>query len=91
MDWKLDIFCQLKKHKHQWNVYDEIIEHCMLFIYIILNQSFFLLDNRLLENNSILQTQRNKLEKDVNHLRLANSGLEKASEARLTYFSKLHI
>jgi hypothetical protein len=38
-----------------------------------------------LENNGILQIQCTKLEKDVNHLRLANAGLEKASEARLVY------
>ena len=30
-----------------------------------------------------LQLQCIKLEKDVHHLRLANAGLEKASEARL--------
>jgi hypothetical protein len=35
-----------------------------------------------LENNGILQNQNIKLEHDVKHLRLANAGLEKASEAR---------
>ncbi len=40
------------------------------------------IDNRILENNAILQIQYVKLEKDVNHLRLTNAGLERASEAR---------
>jgi hypothetical protein len=35
------------------------------------------------ENNAGLQIRCIKLEKDVHHLRLANAGLEKASEARL--------
>jgi hypothetical protein len=35
-----------------------------------------------LENNAILQIQCVKFEKNVNQLRLANAGLEKASEAR---------
>ncbi|CAF1168435.1 unnamed protein product [Rotaria sordida] len=64
MDWKSNIVCQLKDHKHQWNVYDEIIKHY----------------NRLSDNNVALQIQCVKLENDVNHLRLANAGLEKASE-----------
>lgn len=37
------------------------------------------LDNRLLENNTLLQIQCVKLEKDVHHLRLSNVGLERAS------------
>jgi hypothetical protein len=37
------------------------------------------------ENNAVLQIQCAKFEKDVNHLRLANAGLERASEARLVY------
>ncbi|CAF3392146.1 unnamed protein product [Rotaria sp. Silwood2] len=65
MDWKTNIICQLKDHKRQWNVYDEIIQHY----------------NRLLDNNTTLQIQCVKLENNVNHLRLANAGLEKASEA----------
>ncbi|CAF1575256.1 unnamed protein product [Rotaria sp. Silwood1] len=65
MDWKSDIICQLQDHKRQWTVYDEIIQHY----------------NRLLENNATLQIQCIKLENDVNHLRLSNAGLEKASEA----------
>jgi hypothetical protein len=36
-----------------------------------------------LENNTILQNQNIKLETEVKHLRLANAGLERASEARL--------
>jgi len=43
---------------------------------------FSVIDNRILENNAILQIQCGKLEKDVNHLRLSNAGLERASEAR---------
>ncbi|CAF1165549.1 unnamed protein product [Adineta steineri] len=65
MDWKSDIVGQLKTHKHQWNIFDEIIEHY----------------NRLLDNHVFVQTRCAKLEKDVGHLRLANAGLEKASEA----------
>ncbi|CAF4405874.1 unnamed protein product, partial [Adineta steineri] len=56
---------QLKTHKHQWNIFDEIIEHY----------------NRLLDNHVFVQTRCAKLEKDVGRLRLANAGLEKASEA----------
>ncbi|CAF0868683.1 unnamed protein product [Adineta steineri] len=64
-NWKSYIFCQLKEHNQQWNGYNDIIEHY----------------NRILENNSILQIQCTKLVTDVNYLRLANAGLEKASEA----------
>jgi hypothetical protein len=38
-----------------------------------------------LENNAVLQIQNLKFEKDVQHLRLSNAGLERASEARLVY------
>ncbi|CAF5037167.1 unnamed protein product, partial [Rotaria magnacalcarata] len=65
MDWKSDIICQLKDQKQHWNVYDEIVEHY----------------NRLLDSNTNLQIRCVKFENDVNHLRLANAGLEKASEA----------
>ncbi|CAF0827576.1 unnamed protein product [Rotaria sp. Silwood1] len=64
-NWKSNIFCQLKERKRQSNVYENIIEHY----------------NRILENNTILQVQCVKLEKDVYHLRLANSDLEKTAEA----------
>jgi len=37
MEWKLNILCQLKDHKRESNLYDEIIEHCRLFqIYLFL-------------------------------------------------------
>lgn len=42
----------------------------------------YFLDNRLLESNVSLHAQNTKLDHDVKHLRLANVGLEKASEAR---------
>ncbi|CAF0804071.1 unnamed protein product [Adineta ricciae] len=64
-NWKSTIFSQLKEQNQRRNVYDEIIEHY----------------NRILENNAVLQIQCNKLQTDVHHLRLANAGLEKASEA----------
>jgi hypothetical protein len=44
-----------------------------------------------LENNTTLQSQCFKFEKDVQHLRLANAGLEKASEARFVYLNKIKI
>lgn len=43
---------------------------------------FVVIDNHLLETNIKLLNDNNKLEHDVQHLRLANAGLEKASEAR---------
>lgn len=43
---------------------------------------FVFIDNHLLENNTNLQSQCTKLENDIQHLRLANAGLEKASVAR---------
>ncbi|UJR27539.1 hypothetical protein I4U23_008821 [Adineta vaga] len=64
-NWRSNIFSQLKEQNQQRNVYDHIIEHY----------------NRILENNAILQIQCTKLQTDVQHLRLANAGLEKASEA----------
>lgn len=48
-----------------------------------MNTYLYFIDNRLLDSNSSLQIQCNKLGNDVHHLRLANAGLEKASEARL--------
>lgn len=81
--WKSNIFSQLKEHNHHWKLYDDIIEHCkwscLLFFCII---NLCLTDNRILDNNTTLQTQCAKLEKDVYQLRLANAGLEKASHAR---------
>jgi hypothetical protein len=41
-----------------------------------------------LENNAVLQIQNLKFEKDVQHLRLSNAGLERASEARLVYLKQ---
>ena len=43
---------------------------------------FCSIDNRLCESNSVLQNQCIKLDHDVNHLRVANASLEKASGAR---------
>lgn len=90
-NWKSNIFSQLKKYNQQQNNYDHIIEHCKKNSFFLFcfekkkkTRDFFSieLDNRILENNAILQIQCSKLEKDVNHLRLANSSLEKTSEAR---------
>ncbi|CAF2397946.1 unnamed protein product [Rotaria sp. Silwood2] len=63
-NWKSKIFCQLKEHNCQSKAYENIIEHY----------------NRILENNTILQVQCIKLEKDVYHLRLANTDLERTVE-----------
>lgn len=65
MDWKSDLFNQLKTSKNQYNIYDAIIQNY----------------NHLLETNIKLLNENNKLGQDVQHLRLANAGLEKASEA----------
>ena len=85
-NWKSTIFNQLKEQNQRRNVYDEIIEHCisicLLSIQTFISVFLFKIDNRILENNAILQIQCNKLQTDVHHLRLANAGLEKASEAR---------
>jgi len=93
MDWKLNIFHQLKDHKRESNLYDEIIEHCILFFinYIHIYLFSIFIDNRLLENNTLLHSQCIKFEKDVQHLRLANAGLEKASEARFVYLNKIKL
>ena len=42
---------------------------------------FYSIDNRLCESNTVLQNQCTKLDQDVNHLRVANASLEKASGA----------
>ena len=42
----------------------------------------FLTDNHILETNFILRNQNAKLEKDVQHLRLTNAGLEKAAKVK---------
>jgi len=54
------------------------VNYCCLFF----SHLFVKLDNRLIEKNCSLQNQCRKFETDVNQLRLANAGLEKASEAR---------
>lgn len=84
MEWKTNIISQIKTRKDHCNIYEQIIAHCKevfserFFDRIFLN----FLDNHLLETNLALQTQNAKLNHDVEHLRLANVGLEKASEAR---------
>jgi hypothetical protein len=84
-NWKSTIFCQLKEHNREQNGYDHIVEHCIDF-FVVFPFDYWVclsvIDNRILENNAILQIQCGKLEKDVNHLRLSNAGLERASEAR---------
>ena len=83
--WKSTLIGQLKEQNQRWHAFEHIIEHCK---YIEIDRlrhrdySIAELDNRVLENNAILQVQCNKLTTDVQHLRLANAGLEKASEAR---------
>ena len=58
-----------------------------IFLGIISSIYFHFIDNHLLEANVSLQTQNAKLNDDVQHLRLSNVGLERASEARLISFS----
>lgn len=82
LDWKSNIFRQLKEHNRQGNGYNDIVEQCRYFPGYFIHWNRFLLcliDNRIWENNGILKAQCSKLEKDVNHLRLTNAGLEKAS------------
>lgn len=83
--WKSTLIDQLKEQNQRWHAFEHIIEHCKSIAIDRLAQrdcSSDRLDNRVLENNAILQVQCNKLTTDVQHLRLANAGLEKASEAR---------
>lgn len=80
--WKSNLVLQLKQQKYQQNTYGNIIEHCMLISIWYFCCLFIELDNKLIETNCLLQTQCRKFETDVNQLRLANAGLEKASVAR---------
>lgn len=84
INWKSDLLFQIKDQKRQWNLYDAIIENCMLqsMYFLFTELVFVFIDNHLLENNTNLQSQCTKLENDIQHLRLANAGLEKASVAR---------
>ncbi len=63
----------------------DYLEILLIFIYL------YFIDNRLLEANSALQIQCIKFEKDIHHLRLANAGLEKASEARFVDLNRTRI
>lgn len=81
-NWKSNIFGQLKEHNRIQNGYDPIVEQCRKIFIGFRDYSYRWIDNKILDNNAILQVQCTKLEKDVNQLRLTNAGLEKASEAR---------
>lgn len=86
-NWKSDIVLQLKTHTHQQNGYEHLIRHCRIpFARECFHTSlgFFVvdIDARLLENNLVLKNQCQSFERNVSQLRLANAGLEKASEAR---------
>ncbi|CAF4332014.1 unnamed protein product [Rotaria socialis] len=65
LNWKSNILSQLKEQNCQQNGYQRLIETY----------------NHILENNSNLQNQCFKLEKDVNHLRSINTDLEKKAES----------
>lgn len=62
-------------------------DHWELFVMMIWKSFsyswFFPLDTHLWESRESLQQQCRKLEQDVNHLRMANAGLERASLNRL--------
>ena len=84
-NWKSTIFHQLKENCRQHNSYDELIEHCLFLRFAIgwwCSLPLYSTDNRLCENNTLLQAQCAKLDKDVHHLRVTNASLQRASGAR---------
>jgi hypothetical protein len=81
MEWKQNIFKQLKERNRQERVYADIVKHCKSFerFYSVV---FFLLiniDNHLTENYSIILLRCTDQERDISALRQENNELQKSS------------